>query len=108
MRFQSEETPGRNERGFLFSLCLFAVILFCFSLGIRSLSADTDRRARESLETALNRSITWCYALEGAYPESLDYLVEHYGLTYDHDRFFVDYRIAGANIYPDVTILEEE
>ena len=107
MRFQTE----RRERPFfrlLLSVCVFALILGCFSLGVRSLSADTDRRQRESLERALNQSITSCYAVEGAYPESLEYLTEHYGLTYDHDRFFVDYRISGANIYPDVTLLEEE
>lgn len=107
MRFQMER---RERPGFrlLLSVCAFALILGCFYLGVRSLSRDTGRRQRESLERALNQSITYCYAVEGAYPESLEYLTEHYGLTYDHDRFFVDYRISGANIYPDVTILEEE
>ncbi len=105
MRFQTrrKERPGLR---LLLSVLLFALILILFSMGIRSLSADNDRRQRESLERALNRSITSCYAVEGSYPESLAYLEEHYGLTYDHDRFFVDYRIAGANLYPDVTILE--
>lgn len=105
MRFQTrrKERPGLR---LLLSVLLFALILILFSMGISSLSADNDRRQRESLERALNRSITSCYAVEGSYPESLAYLEEHYGLTYDHDRFFVDYRIAGANLYPDVTILE--
>lgn len=107
MRFQAEKNAGTGHR-FFFSLALFLFLFVCFSLGIRSLSADTERRQRENLETALNRSIAYCYAVEGAYPESLSYLAEHYGLTYDHDRFFVDYRILGANLYPDVTILEVE
>ena len=55
----------------------------------------------------LIRNITYCYAVEGSYPESLDYLKEHYGLTYDEDRFFVDYQVIGANILPDVTIIEK-
>ena len=67
---------------------------------------DDDGMKPDSLEEALNRSITYCYAVEGAYPESLEYLTKHYGLTYDHDRFFVDYHVSGANLYPDVTILE--
>ena len=62
---------------------------------------------KESLESALIRNITYCYAVEGSYPESLDYLKEHYGLTYDEDRFFVDYQVIGANILPDVTIIEK-
>ena len=28
-------------------------------------------------------------------------------LTYDEDLFFVDYQTVGANIYPDVTIIEK-
>lgn len=105
MRFQTEK-KSRPQLRLLLSVSVFAVILLCFYLGIQSLSADTDRRQRDSLEEALNRSITYCYAVEGAYPESLEYLTKHYGLTYDHDRFFVDYHVSGANLYPDVTILE--
>ena len=39
---------------------------------ISHLSEDTVRRQKETLENALNRSITYCYAVEGAYPQSLD------------------------------------
>ena len=105
MRFQTEK-KSRPQLRLLLSVSAFAVIFLCFYLGIQSLSVDTDRRQRDSLEEALNRSITYCYAVEGAYPESLEYLTKHYGLTYDHDRFFVDYHVSGANLYPDVTILE--
>ena len=105
MRFRTEK-KSRPQLRLLLSVSVFAFIFLCFYLGIQSLSADTDRRQRDSLEEALNRSITYCYAVEGAYPESLEYLTKHYGLTYDHDRFFVDYHVSGANLYPDVTILE--
>ena len=105
MRFQTEK-KSRPQLRLLLSVSVFTVIFLSVYLGIQSLSADTDRRQRDSLEEALNRSITYCYAVEGAYPESLEYLTKHYGLIYDHDRFFVDYRVSGANLYPDVTILE--
>ncbi len=52
------------------------------------------------------RSITHCYAVEGTYPSSLEYLKENYGLTYDETVFFVDYQTIGSNILPDVTIIE--
>ena len=52
------------------------------------------------------RAALTCYAVEGAYPQSLDYLKTNYGITYNEDLFFVDYRISGANIFPDVTIIE--
>ena len=59
------------------------------------------------LEAALNRSITHCYAIEGTYPESLEYLTKNYGLTYDEDKFYIDYQPLGADIMPDVTVIEK-
>lgn len=88
------------------SLCVFGLIFFLFFYGVSSLSESTKRRQKESLENAIMRNITYCYTVEGSYPENLDYLKQHYGLTYDEDIFFVDYRISGSNILPDVTIIE--
>ncbi len=94
-------------RKFVLSAVIFLAIAGAFYQGVQSLSSGTKKRQRESLENALTRSITYCYTVEGAYPESLDYLKEHYGLMYDEDLFFVDYRVTGSNILPDVTIIEK-
>ena len=104
-RFQ-EKRSHSAFRGLQLSVCIFLVIFVLFFFGISHLSEDTVRRQKETLENALNRSITYCYAVEGTYPESLDYLKKNYGITYNEDLFFVDYRISGANIFPDVTIIE--
>ena len=86
-------------------LIAFIALFILFIRGISSVSETTVDKQKESLMTALNRSITQCYAVEGTYPPSLDYIEEHYGLTYDHDRFFVDYQVYGSNMYPTVTVL---
>ncbi len=84
------------------------IFLFIFFIrGIASVSETTVDKQKESLTTALNRSITQCYAVEGTYPPSLSYIEEHYGLTYDHDKFFVDYQVYGANMYPTVTVISK-
>lgn len=106
-RFGYKKQPNRPS-GFLLSVCLFLFIIFLFVQGISSLSTSTRERQKESLENAIMRNITYCYTVEGAYPESLSYLKENYGLTYDEDLFFVDYQITGSNILPDVTIIEKE
>lgn len=105
-RFQYQKKQ-HSYRKFVLSVCAFILIVVIFYQGISSLSSDMTRRQKDSLEKALNRNITYCYAVEGTYPESLDYLTRHYGLTYDEDRFFVDYKINGANIWPEVTIIEK-
>ena len=46
-----------------------------------------------------------CYALEGFYPEDLTYLKEHYGLTYDPEKYVVSYEVIGSNLMPDVAVI---
>ena len=53
----------------------------------------------------LEQSVTLCYALEGSYPESLDYLQNHYGIRWDEERFLVDFEPVGSNLPPDVTVI---
>lgn len=106
VRFQLQKTRKKTYRSFL-SIAAFLIILFLFLSGINRFSETSYRQQKENLEQALRRSITYCYATEGVYPESLEDLKEHYGLTYNEDRFFVDYKVIGSNIYPDVTIIEK-
>lgn len=104
----SYRRQARSVPKFLISLCAFLLILILFLQGISSLSESTVRRQKESLEDAIMHDITYCYTIEGSYPESLEYLKKNYGLTFDEDLFFVDYRVSGSNILPDVTVIERK
>ncbi|MBQ9644593.1 MAG: hypothetical protein IJV26_11215 [Lachnospiraceae bacterium] len=74
-------------------------------LSADNISTDTLLREKESIERAMERDITACYALEGMYPPDLTYIREHYGLTYPESRFYVDYRPIAANIRPDYAVI---
>ena len=54
-----------------------------------------------------NAALT-CYAVEGAYPDSLDYLRDHYGLAYDQDRYYVSYDAFASNLVPEIHVVEVE
>lgn len=95
-------------RGFLFSIFFFLILFAVFSGMISRISKSTRQKQREALETAVGQGILYCYTLEGAYPPDLEYLKEAYTLHYDEKLFYVDYRYQGANIYPDITIIERE
>lgn len=103
-RFEKPSIQKKIQRISL-PLIGFIILFIIFLKGIASVSENTLDKQKESLTTALNRSITQCYAVEGTYPPSLSYIEKHYGLTYDHDTFFVDYQVFGSNIYPTVTVL---
>ena len=91
----------------LFLVLCFVVLMGLFITGLQRFNESTVVRQKESLEKAIVRDIAECYALEGVYPPSLNYMKAHYGLTYDETMFFVDYRPIGGNLYPDyyVTVL---
>ncbi len=103
---------GKGNSGFIkkiaFAAAGFFLLLTFFVYGFRQIDAADTGEQRAVLETALHNDIVHCYAEEGRYPESLSYIESHYGLTYDHDKFFIDYQPVGENVMPDVTILEKE
>lgn len=94
-------------RNILISFLLFAFVFIIFWLGVSSMQEKVDTEGIKTLQNAVTRSVTRCYAEEGSYPESLDYLKKHYGLHYDEDKYFVDYQPLGANIMPDITIIQK-
>ena len=94
-------------RNILISLLLFACIFAIFWLGVSSMQKKVDSEGIQTLQNAITRSITRCYAEEGSYPESLNYLKKHYGLHYDENKYFIDYQPLGENIMPDVTIIQK-
>ena len=106
-RFTRKSLPKRIAESVNFSIVFFIGIIVIFIVGITILSSKNNRDERDVLEKALNKDIVHCYAVEGYYPPSLAYIEEHYGLTYDHSKYIVDYESVGANIMPTVTILEK-
>ena len=105
-RFQEKRSPS-VFRGLQLSVCMFVLIFALFFFGISHLSEDMVRRQKETLENALNRSITYCYAVEGAYPQSLEELERGYGLAYNKDAYIVSYDAFASNIMPNIQVLRK-
>lgn len=93
---------------FLRAALSIAVVLLVFLYAVHRFGSYTDDKQAESLENALRRNIVQCYALEGVYPPDAEYLAAHYGLIYDRERFYIDYRPLGSNLYPDVTVIDKK
>lgn len=104
-RFEQKSMSFGRRLIYLLPVLAFLILFVLFIQGIGSVNESTLNKQQESLETALERSISQCYAVEGSYPPSLEYLEQHYGLLYDEDSFFVDYEYYGSNLLPEVTVL---
>ncbi|MDR1328390.1 MAG: hypothetical protein LBK23_02165 [Oscillospiraceae bacterium] len=75
---------------------------------IGGLSSTEQAGAEEQLELLrdnISRAVVSCYALEGGYPESLEYLVDNYNVRIDESKFVVHYMIFASNIMPDIDII---
>ena len=82
--------------------CLLAVILW-FTWD--SANMETEAQAAVSVRTAVLDAAMQCAAVEGAYPSTLDYLEEHYGLIINHGDYAVTYEAFASNLPPSVVVV---
>jgi hypothetical protein len=105
-RFEKPNLRKRILESVSLPIIIFVVVLGVFMYGISSISNTAAGEEKRTLEQALQNDIVHCYAVEGIYPPTLVYLEEHYGLTYDKEKFLVDYQVIGSNLMPNVTVIE--
>lgn len=85
---------------------LFLAAAVCFVLLVDRIGNYNRQEESQLVSDAVRRAALTCYAVEGAYPDSLDYLKEHYHLCYDEDNFFVTYDAFASNMPPDIYVVE--
>ena len=71
------------------------------------ISGMHDQEEAEMVRNAIRQATLTCYAVEGAYPDSMDYLREHYHIAYDEDQFYVTYNSFASNQFPDIYVVEK-
>ncbi|MBR2729510.1 MAG: hypothetical protein IKD92_06525 [Lachnospiraceae bacterium] len=73
---------------------------FASHVSARDLSEESAAAIRE----AIRRSALQCYAVEGVYPPTLEYLEDNYGLQVNTRDYYIRYDIFASNIAPEVTV----
>jgi len=86
----------------LFTIAVMGMIIF----GLRQTEAANRAEGLRVLEDSIRRAVIIAYAIEGRYPESIEYIVEHFGIHIDKTRYVVHYTIFASNLMPDITVLE--
>lgn len=85
-----------------------ALLLLCFLLGLSRLETARRTEGRERLEQTLRRAAVACYALDGAYPASLEDIQARFGLDWDETAYVIHYEIFASNLAPDITVMEKQ
>ena len=86
-------------------ILVMTVVLVFFSAA-NGLNQDRAKQEKENLERSLNRAAVACFAIEGAYPPSIEYLTENYRVHFNTDKYVVKYELYASNLMPSITVLE--
>ena len=89
------------------TVCIIAAVLavaLTLWFSLRTTPEDIDKQAASIKDTISERALQ-CYVIEGAYPESLSYLEENYGLTVNKEDFKIVYAPYAENMPPDVRVI---
>lgn len=89
---------------------IIPVLVFVLFFGFFFYGLDvTDReKAKDELATAesnIRKAVVSCYAIEGRYPESYEYIRKNYGVHIDENKYYVHYEVFASNIMPEITVV---
>lgn len=99
---------GKELLGYLASAAVFLGVVVFFVTAAMYLNKKADERGADTLRDAIRRSSVQCYAIEGRYPPSVEYLEENYGIQIDRNRYDVFYSGFASNLMPDITVNQKE
>ena len=93
-------------RNLVLALAVFAAVFIGVYMLVNKVDGASGNAETEIVRDAVRSAVLTCYAVEGAYPLSLDYLKEHYGLAYNEDAYMVVYSAFASNVMPSIQVLE--
>lgn len=88
------------------ALMLAAVYILLVSAG--NVNERQQAENLKQMEDSIHKAVLNCYAIEGSYPATLDYVEQYYGLQIDHDRYDVFYEVFAQNIMPEITVIDKD
>lgn len=102
---QSTDQIRRRQQSWVRLLIVVAVgILVCALVLIGARDAIREQGAL-SMRTAILEHAKQCCAVEGAYPKSISYLVDHYGLVINDKDYVITYDCYADNVVPSVVVV---
>ena len=94
-----------NRRDWI-KLLSIVLVLAAAVLLVNRIDTAQDAAETDIVRDAVKNAALTCYAVEGAYPDSVDYLREHYHLAYDEERYMITYDAFASNMIPDIWVTE--
>ena len=94
-------------RGLALTLAVFAALFGGAVAAFQKIGSSSENMEEQLVLDAVRRAALTCYAVEGAYPQSLKELERGYGLAYNKDAYIVSYDAFASNIMPTIQVLRK-
>lgn len=88
------------------SILVFIALIMAFVLLVSSITGKNSGRELQVVRDAVKNAALTCYAVEGMYPDDLEYLREHYNLSYNEEKYHVFYDPLASNLMPSIKVAE--
>lgn len=86
------------------TLILALILILILIAGAMNFERLNMEQNRELTLSSIKKATVQCYANEGRYPSSLEYLEEKYDVSVDHEKFYVLYDSFGENMMPNINV----
>lgn len=99
-----------NKKHKIFAILIGIVViafLFIQINGIDKFFESNKETSNVTIENAIRKAALECYALEGSFPPSVEYLQKNYGLMINDKAYFYHYEANGSNILPDIKVIRK-
>ena len=93
-------------RRLVLTLAVFAVLFVGVYMLVNKVGSAAGNAETELVRDAVRSAVLTCYAVEGAYPASIDYLKDHYGLAYNEEAYSVTMESFATNVMPAIRVVE--
>lgn len=105
-RFGFWESVKQALREYAVAIGMFVVAAIMLAVGSAQISESNSAEALAVVQEGIQRAAVSCYAIEGRYPDTLEYLEENYNVYVDNEKYKVFYEVFASNIMPEITVIE--
>lgn len=87
-------------------LTVATIALLGLLMALDGLQDGSRSETLTQVETAVRQACMACYAIEGRYPQDVQYMRDGYGLAVDQNRYMILYQVFANNVMPVIKVLE--
>lgn len=95
-----------KNAAFIIPCVIFAAAIIWLVVTLGNASSAADEQELAAVKSTIEKGITMCYSIEGAYPPDLEHLEKNYSISYNKSKYIVHYSCFADNIRPTVSVIE--